>query len=210
MKIAKLTTPIGIAKYPSLNTPDTRFESQQAKGGEYHVDLRIAEQEALPLIEKLNSMLDEWVKKANQERKADKKKPLSAFSPTPWQQEYEDGEPTGYWILKLKRGAEWKNRNGEVIKNRIRYFDSTGAAIPTLDEVIGGGSKLRVNFQARGWIAPIGIGIALDILNVQIVELSSFGGGDADVKFDAVEGGFVAGGGSEEVFEDTDNDSADF
>lgn len=209
MKLKNLTTPTGIAKYPSLNTPDTRFESQQAKGGEYHVDLRIAEKDALPMIEQLNAMLAEWVTKANAERKAEKKKPLSAFSPTPWQQEYEDGEPTGYWILKLKRGAQWKDRNGNIQKNTIRFFDSAGAALSTVDEVIGGGSQLRVAFTCRGWIAPIGIGIALDIRAVQIIELSSFGGGDSDFGFDAVDGGFVASTDKDEdTFEATD--SADF
>ena len=203
MKLKNITTPIGIAKYPSLNNPDTRFESQQAKGGEYHVDLRIPEKDARPLIEELTALLDEWVKKANAERKAEKKKPLAAFSPTPWQEEYEDGEPSGYWILKCKRGAEWKDRNGNVQKNKIQFFDASGAGIGKLEEVIGGGIKLRVAMTCRGWIAPIGIGIALDIRAVQIIELSSFGGGDTDFGFGSVDGGFVATEKDPEPFDDT-------
>lgn len=212
MKLTKLTTPIGIAKYPSLNTPDTRFESQQAKGGEYHVDLRIEEDEARPMVEKLEQLLAEWVTTANAERKKEKKKPLQVFSSKPWSVEYdEEGNPSGYYILKIKRGAQWKDRDGNVQKNTLRFFDANGEGLTSLDEKIGGGSKLRVAFNVRGWVAPIGIGLALDILAVQIVELSSWGGGgDTDFGFGAVEGGFVASTSDESDDNSFESDNADF
>ena len=193
MKLARLTTPAGTAVFPWLNKPDSKFESQKAKGGEYHVDLRLSEEDAAPLKAELEKLLAEWTTVKNAEQKKDKKKPFRPYDRFPWQDvEDEEGNPTGEVLFKFKRGAEWTDRDGNVRKNTLQFVDSTGAGIPKPDDIIGSGSKLRICFQVRGWASPLGISIALDLVAVQIIELNSFVGADSsDFGFSATEG-FVA------------------
>ena len=193
MKLSRLTTPEGTAVFPWLNKPDTKFESQTAKGGEYHVDIRLSEADAAPLKAKLESLLAEWTTVKNAEQKKEKKKPFRPYDSYPWQDaEDDEGNPTGEVVFKFKRGAEWTDRDGNVRKNTIQFVDSTGAGISQPDDIIGSGSRLRVCFQVRGWASPLGISIALDLVAVQIVELNSYVGADgADFGFSPTEG-FVA------------------
>ncbi len=55
---------------------------------------------------------------------------------------------------------------------------------------------MRICFQVRGWASPLGVGIALDLVAVQIIELVAYAGSaDAEGEgfgFEAIEGGFVA------------------
>ncbi|MAU02244.1 MAG: hypothetical protein CL608_34330 [Anaerolineaceae bacterium] len=193
MKLATLTTPKGTARYPHLNEPDNKFDSQRAKGGEFHVDLVIAEEDALPLIERLENTLKEFIKVKNAEQKEMKKKPFKPFQ-TPWSQEEDDeGTPTGNYIFKFKRGAEWTDRDGNVRTNKIEFFDSQNQKKGKLDEVIGAGSELKVHFMVRGWASPLGISCALDLLKVQIINLKTYDGGDDSNPFDVEEGGHSFG-----------------
>lgn len=176
MKLTTLTTPRGIAVYPHLNEPDTKFESQQAKGGEWHTQLRLPEDRALPLVEKLEATLAEWIKVKNAEQKEAKRKPYKRFN-TPWEQvEDEDGNPTGDYIFKFKRGVQWTDRDGNIRTNKIEFVDGQRQTIGKLEDKIMGGSELCVNFSVRGWASPLGISVALDIQKVQIVRLADGGG----------------------------------
>lgn len=208
MKLATLTTPKGIARYPHLNEPDTKFDSQRAKGGEYHVDLVLEEAEALPLIERLKNVLGEWIKTKNAEQKELKRKPYKPFN-TPWEQEEdEEGNPTGRWIFKFKRGAEWTDRDGNVRTNKIEFFDSKSQKQGVLGETIGAGSELKVHFMVRGWASPLGISCALDLLKVQIINLKTYDGGEESNPFDVEEDGHTFESSTEEVFEADEDTSA--
>ena len=193
MKLTTLTTPRGIAVYPHLNEPDTKFDSQRAKGGEWHVDLRIPEEQALPIVEKLESTLKEWMKVKNAEQKEAKRKPYKRFN-TPWEQiEDEEGNPTGDYLFKFKRGAQWTDRDGNLRTNKIEFVDAQRQTIGKMTDIIGGGSELCIHFSVRGWASPLGISVALDILKVQVVKLASHegGGGGGENPFDTFDDGDV-------------------
>ena len=195
MKLSKLTTPTGVAAFPWLNEPDKKFDSQRAKGGEYHVDLRLSAEDGAPLVKRLENILAEWKTVKNNEQKEAKKKPYKTYHATPWSEvEDEEGNPTGEYVFKFKRGAEWTDRDGNVRKNLIRFVDSKGEGITKLSDTVGSGSKLRICFQVRGWASPLGISVALDLVAVQIVELVAFsgGGGSEEFGFGEVDGGFIA------------------
>jgi len=187
MKLTTLTTPRGIAVYPHLNAPDTKFESQQNKGGEWHTSLRLPEDSALPLVEKLEATLTEWIKVKNAEQKEMRRKPYKRFD-TPWAQvEDEDGNPTGAYIFKFKRGVQWTDRDGNVRTNKIEFVDGQRQTIGNLEDAIMGGSELCVNFSVRGWASPLGISVALDLQKVQIVRLADAPAGDESNPFETFE-----------------------
>lgn len=189
MKLAALTTPKGIAVYPHLNEPDLKFDSQRAKGGEWHCDLRVPEELALPLVEKLEGLLTEWTKTRNAEQKELKKKPFKPFH-TPWERvEDDEGNPTGEFLFKFKRGVEWTDRDGNVRTNKLEFYDSQNQKKAVLDEVIGAGTELKIHFQVRGWSSPLGISCALDLLKIQIISLEVYEGGAESNPFDVEENG---------------------
>jgi len=191
MKLKTITTPIGTAVYPWLNEPDTKFESQRAKGGEFHVNVRLVETDATPLIKELEDTLKEWVKVKNQEQKDAKKKPYAAFGTKPWREVLDDeGNPTGEWDVICKLGKQWTDRDGNTRENKIAFRDAAMSPF-TPDDIIGSGSRIRVNFKVRGWASPLGACLAFDIVSVQVVELNAMAGGDTTFGFEPTTG-FIA------------------
>ena len=194
MKLAQLTTPVGVAVFPWLNAPDTKFDSQRQKGGEYLVDLRLSEEDSAPLVERLEGLRTEGIAVKNAEQKELKKKPFKPYSNKPWAPvEDEEGNPTGVTLFKFKRGAQWTDREGEIRKNTIKFVDSQGQGITNLTDVIGRGSLISVCFRARGWASPLGISVALDIVAVQIKEMNAYVGADESFGFSPdPDGGYVS------------------
>ena len=52
------TTPVGVAAFPYLSTPDTKFNEE----GEYKVNLILTKEVAQPVITQIDSVYDENVK----------------------------------------------------------------------------------------------------------------------------------------------------
>ncbi len=191
MKLKQITTPIGTAVYPWLNEPDTKFESQRLKGGEFHVNLRLQETDAAPIVKELDATLKEWVKVKNQEQKEAKKKPFAAFQTKPWREVLDDeGNPTGEWDVICKLGKQWEDRDGNTRENSISFYDSAMNPF-TPDDIIGSGSRIRVNIQIRGWASPLGACLALDIQSIQVIELNAVSASDSTFGFEPTTG-FVA------------------
>ena len=165
------TTPQGIAQYPWLSKPDTKFSEE----GDYKVNLILPKAEAIPLLKQINEVFAENVDK---ETKKAKGKDIKKASP-PYFEELDDaGQPTGNVILKFKSKAAYKPA----------IFDAKG--IPMIDSNIWGGSELKIN----GSIAPyyttlIGAGVALRLRAVQVIQYVEGGSGSADrFGFEAVAG----------------------
>jgi len=165
------TTPQGIAQYPWLSKPDTKFSEE----GDYKVNLILPKVEAIPLLKQINEVFAENVDK---ETKKAKGKDIKKASP-PYFEELDDaGQPTGNVILKFKSKAAYKPA----------IFDAKG--IPMIDSNIWGGSELKIN----GSIAPyytslIGAGVALRLRAVQVIQYVEGGSGSADrFGFEAVAG----------------------
>ena len=167
----KFTTPKGIAQYPWLSKPDTKFSEE----GVYKVDLIIPKAEAIPLLKQINEVFAENVDKQTKNAKG---KDIKKANP-PYFEELDDaGQPTGNVILKFKSKAAYKPA----------IFDAKG--IPMIDSNIWGGSELKIN----GSIAPyyttlIGAGVALRLRAVQVIQYVEGGSGSADrFGFEAVAG----------------------
>ena len=59
-----ITTPKGIAQYPWLSKPDTKFSEE----GEYKVNVILTKEEASPLVDKINGIFAENVKEETKKK----------------------------------------------------------------------------------------------------------------------------------------------
>ena len=147
------TTPKGIAQYPHLSKPDTKF----SKPGDYKVNLILSAEEAAPIIEQINAAFAENMQA---ELKKQGKKELKAANPPYMEELGDDGQPTGNVIFKFKSTAAYKPA----------IFDAKGK--PMMESNIWGGSEIRVNSTIGAYyVATVGVGVALRIRAVQVIRL---------------------------------------
>ena len=167
------TTPKGIAQYPWLSKPDTKFNEE----GEYKVNLILTKKEAAPVIEQINAAFAENFKVQEKEHGKD----IKTANPPYMDELDDDNKPTGNVIIKFKSKALYAPA----------IFDAKGNVMK--DSNIWGGSEIRVN----GSIAPyyvklIGAGVALRLRAVQVIQYVEGGTGSADrFGFEEVDGGFT-------------------
>jgi len=166
------TTPKGIAQYPWLSKPDTKFNEE----GEYKVNLILSKKEAAPVIEQINAAFAENFKVQEKEHGKD----IKTANPPYTDELDDDNKPTGNVIIKFKSKALYPPT----------IFDAKGNVMK--DSNIWGGSEIRVN----GSIAPyyvklIGAGIALRLRAVQVIQYVEGGTGSADRFGFGEEEGFV-------------------
>lgn len=171
--LAKYNTPIGVAKYPHLNKPDTRFDDD----GVYKVDLIVPEDEAAELVEYLEGVRDELfdsldAKKQKQYSKAPVCEP-----------ELDDaGDETGNVIFKTKLNAIGRNDKGDEWTNEPKLFDSFGRPVDRDEVQIWSGSKLIVAGVCRPYAmgSTKKVGVSLKCDGVQIIELVTGGNATAE------------------------------
>ena len=165
------TTPQGVAQYPWLSKPDTKFSEE----GDYKVNLILSKQDAIPILKQINEVYAEnYEKELKKAKGAQIKK-----APPPYLEELnETGEPTGNIILKFKSKAAYKPA----------IFDAKG--IPMIDSNIWGGSEIKINGSAAPYFTPlIGAGVSLRLRAVQVIQYVEGGSGSADrFGFEAVAG----------------------
>jgi hypothetical protein len=157
-----LTTPAGVARYPRLNSPDTKFSEE----GQYKVDLEMSAEDAEPFLKQIEAMFSEFVADKKRELKKDTLKIHAA----PWT------ENDGMVQLKLKVKATGKKKEtGEEYSRKPTLFNASGQIT---NENIGGGSRLKVAVVPYFWYtASLGAGITLQPKAVQILDLVTWSSG---------------------------------
>lgn len=181
-KNIKFTTPAGIARYPWLHKPDTKWKPE----GEYKVTLVLSKKDAAPLIKLCSDALAEVAR-------VNKTKKIKAIPITP---ELDDqGNETGNVLVK----CAVKCREGWDRKPRL--FDASANRI---DVRVGGGSKIKVNVEVYAWFNPaLGAGVSLQPTAVQVLDLVEVAeGGSAESYGFGKEKGFV----SEDAFAENTSD----
>ena len=156
-----ITTPVGIARYPSLNRPDTKFDDV----GVFKVNLEMSTEDAEPFLKQIEALFSEFVADKKRELKKDKLKLHAA----PW----EDND--GLTQLKLKVKAMGKSKEGETFSRQPKLFGADGQP---LEANVGGGSKIKVAVVPYCWYtASLGAGITLQPKAVQVLDLVTWGDG---------------------------------
>jgi len=198
-KFTRVTTPPGIARYPKLNTPDTKYK----KDGEYSTKLVLPGDEAQPIIDQYEAELAEFfeaekqalLEQAEKEPKNKgkllaKAKGLKLCADRPFKAEVDEetGEETGNWVFNFKMPARIAREGKPDLVLKPDFFDAGGKKLSNPPE-IWGGSKIKVAADFRPFNTQIGVGISLRLCAVQIIELRQGGSRDAsDYGFGAEEG----------------------
>ena len=147
------TTNKGVAYYPYISAPDTKFD----ESGHYKVNLCLSKEEAKPVTDLIQGEILAGIK-AMKEAKPNKQ---IKQAPLPYHDELDDdtGEPTGNVIIKFKSKAAYKPA----------VFDAKGSMMAKHN--IYGGSVVKVNGSAAFYDSPsIGAGVTLRLRAVQVIE----------------------------------------
>lgn len=205
--IIKGVTPAGIAVYPKLNEPDTKFDPN----GTYSVRLKLTDEEAAPLIETIDELIDEAFDAAVAEAKTPAAKKKIKRADVPYRAEENDqGEPTGYTLFNFKRKASGVTKEGRVWAYACPVFDAKLKPVDLTKVKIGGGSTLVVSYSAAPYNVPaIGVGASLRLEAVQLLDLKEWGVKDASSFGFSVSAGFEAEEVSQEAQAFAGEDDAD-
>jgi hypothetical protein len=173
-KSERFTSPAGIAKFPRLNEPDTKFKAE----GEYKVTLVLTEEEANSILEKAKAPFEAF--KAEEAKKLKKGQKLKEAD-LPVKDHYEGEELVeGMKEVTFKTKASGvSKKTGKAWEMKPALFDAKGKPLVPRPNV-GGGSKLKVSYSIGCYNTPAaGCGVSLRLEAVQVLDLKEFGGGDA-------------------------------
>lgn len=183
----KIFTPIVATGYNHLNKPD-EYKGQK----NFKTELIFTAEELDEIKDDIDAVIDEKFNEviAGIKNPKNKKKVYKAY---PWvEQEDDDGNETGNYIIRLKSKP---NRKG---KRRFPIVDSQG---DKTDVLVYGGSKIRAEVYVKPYVmdveGPEGkfkkVGVTLYIQAIQIAELAGDGdSGPGRHSFGKIEGGYVA------------------
>lgn len=194
----RFTTPKGLAQYPTLKTPDTKFNPE----GDYKVNLVMEDDEKTnSLVAKLEAALEDFYENDDNVKQA-----ISKGRKVVTQDIYEKDEE-GRIVMKFKQKAVITKKDGSKIPVKIRQFDSKGKPI---DVNIGRDSVIKVSFTANPYYMPSTrtCGLSLRLLAVQVISLNEFGDASASSYGFEEEEGYNGEEpeDSSKSFEDIDND----
>ena len=189
----KFNTPVGIAQYAYLETPDFEYNSN----GDWKVKLFF--DPALPEVQTMTKVMDTLLEQAmeyftDQAKTTKDKKAVRPSENTPYYNETDDeDEPTGRIFINPKSIASGKTSEGEEWKREMPIFDANGVRVQEQLN-IGNGTQMAVNLTLRAYYnKQSGVGISLRLGAVQVIDLKAYTGGintAEDAGFGKVEGGF--------------------
>lgn len=204
--VVKGITPKGIASWPRLHEPDTKFK----KEGEYSIKLKLSGAAAAELnavIEEAHEAAYEANKKAIAEAKAKEKNPkkraeIKERADLPCKELYENDEPTGEYEFNFKMKASGvSHKTGKPWTRKPAVFNAKGKPLSAEEkQKVGGGSVVKVSYEISPfYTAALGAGVSLRLEAVQVIELKSFSNRDAN----------SYGFGEEEGYEGEENEGAE-
>ena len=185
-KNPRYVTPAGIAQYPYLSKPDTKFNPD----GEYKLKLEIPGDQAQDIVTFLDEQHEAAQAKAKKENPG--KKIKEGTCP------YEVDDDSGKVTVSFKLKAKVTPKNGDPFEQRPALFDAKGK--PLQDVNVGGGSKVKVAYELVPYYTAIaGAGVSLRLKAVQVIDLKEYSGGASADAF---------GFGEEDGYEAEDNSAA--
>jgi hypothetical protein len=190
----KKTTPVGIAHFPHLNEPDTKYNPE----GVYHTKLRMdsSDPSVAKFIEWMDAQYDAAYEAAIQQvidagkyktEAAARKRVKQADKPYVYVVDDETGDDTDEILVNFKLPASGKNkRTGKswTMTPKIYLTQELLAQYPDELPSIWGGSKLSVSVSPNFWYTEkLGAGVKLRVEKFFVHELVTAGddGDDSDV-----------------------------
>ena len=186
-KYKRVTTPTGVAHYPWLKDPDTKF----LKEGLYSCNIFLDMDDAKGLMKTIDKAIED---KVDFEKKETGKSKLKTCTP-PYivggsEDDTNDIVPKGQVLFKIKSKAEI---NGTPVRPLV--YDSKSSEPYSGGLKVFGGSKVKVAFDLRTWHVPsTGVGVTLSLVAVQVIELQERAAPSLEsMCFQKEEEGFVFG-----------------
>jgi hypothetical protein len=213
-KYQQVTTPKGVALYPWLNKPDSKFKAE----GEYKMTLRLpASEKRDALVATLEAALEAGYKAQVAELAKDPKnkgKKVKRSEDLQWKPVVDDnGDETGEIDFKFKMKASGTKKDGSPWTMAPKLFDAANAPFDR-SRAIYGGSTVSVAFEIFPWYTPkFGFGIQLRLNAVKIYTLVEGSGGNAEqYGFDDADEDEIGNGRSDAEAGDTDgtDDATEF
>jgi len=191
-KPTQIVTPKGEAIYPWISKPDTQFDED----GVFKTALRVDAEEAQALIEKIEAEVDPFYNETVEELKGKKqnKKARELEKYVPYEhEEDDDGNQTGYVIIKAKQNAWIYPKNSDPVYMQPNVFDAKKNPIKKVPAV-GNGSVLKIAVQLIPFYNASAktAGITARLKAVQVIELNHSGPSADNYGFDSEEDGFDA------------------
>ncbi|MGL5917801.1 MAG: hypothetical protein ACRCYM_00970 [Cetobacterium sp.] len=202
------TSPRGIAKYITINTPDTTYKPE----GEYKVTLLLKGQDAEDLQKKIDEAIAVGVAsaKANKDN-AKYLKIIKAADDKPYKPDTDkEGNETGYMRFNFKAKASGTRKDKTTWTFKPRVFDNMGNPMDLTKTQVWGGSEIRIAYEMsiygdKAYNDRMKVGVSLKFNAVQILKLVTGQGKDAkDFGFGIEEGEMPSSGGEQA------NDGADY
>lgn len=186
-------SPTGRAIWPNVNAPDKKFKKEY---GEYRTRIRLDENEAQPLVDKIEAALTEEIARAKQEWAENPKggKAGKSFASSPSKGKVADkpyqvgeGDEAGTVTFNFKTPAGGKRPDGTEWTRQLAVFDAKKAPLPKTARV-GSGSTIKVAYSLNPFTTAIGSGVSLRLEAVQVLELKEFERDAASFGFESEEG----------------------
>lgn len=189
----------GIAEWPWINKPDTKYKEE----GEYKVDLVVPADVAVLHLRRITATQEAALVETQEKLKGKKAKPADL----PIQPKLdEEGNETGNYVIKCRsRASGISKKTGKNWQRSIPIFDCSSPPKEANIRIFGG-AELVVAWKEEAWANPKGeVGVKLYLEGVQVItsggqpSASRFG-------FGAEDGGFTA---SDNLGEDDTSDGDD-
>ena len=175
----RITTPQGTAQWAYLDKPDTKFSEE----GVYTITVRIPSAEGQALKDQILGMQREQMA---EEKKAGNKPNLMSVPI----KDFVDEDGLECLDFRFKMKPSYKSaKTGEVVLNTPKVFD---AQLKPMTDKVGRGSKVKVNFTADKYTCPMGVGVAMRLSAVQVLDLVTVGDESAEGFGFSAEEGFVS------------------
>lgn len=181
-KAPRYVTPLGVAQYPWLVEPDTKFNPD----GDYKVNMLFGDSKNADLqymLDDLNNTLEEYYKALLKDPK------YSKYASKINKADIYEEDADGNIVMKFKQRAVIKSIKG-TYDVKIPIFDSKGK--PLSDIKLGGGSKIKLCFSVAPYFVPSTkmCGLSLRPVAVQVIELKEWteGGTMQAYGFDSEDG----------------------
>lgn len=195
----KFITPVGVAIYPKLVEPDTKFNPE----GTFSVRLRLSADDAAPLMAMLDKAADDAYaeakaklseKPSDPKKIAAQKKQLEKLNRNDaYTMDVDDnGEETGDVLFNFKMNHVVKKKDGTTKKIWPLLFDAAGKQIKGKPQIYSG-SEMAVAGTISGYYVPgtAATGASARLSAVQIKTLVS-GGDAASFGFGKFDDGYIS------------------
>lgn len=181
MNTKQIISPKAPVRFPSIITPDTRFDDF----GVYRCDLILhpSDPEHAVFLQQVQELAEELGSAALDEQKVSAAKRAQYNLVVPVVDETnQDDELTGNKVVKVKAKAAGQRKDGSTWTYKPRIFNSDGTRYEGGE--IWGGSVVQVAVEARGYCMPATrcFGVSLKLQAVLLHEVR-VGGGDSAEDF---------------------------